>query len=125
MTEAVQSVWSDKDQETLRVFNSKVSLCGCGSATEWDIVKLLLERSRDIRVANEKESTDKPPCFYDSLDGAPGKWVEFGAKVIDHWGLLEHGVGIGHAWLTDEGELLLRFLSDFGTDSDKWPEWSL
>lgn len=123
--EAVQVVWSENDQKTIRNFRSKVSLCGCGSATEWDIVKLLLERSKNIEESTYKSSGDKVPSFYDELDGTPGKWVEFGAKILDHWTLLEHGVGIGHAWLTNEGELLLRFLNEFGTDSDKWPDWSL
>ena len=49
--------------------------------------------------------------------------VEFIAHVLDHWELLEHGISIGFAWPTERGELLLTFLKEQGTDTQKWPEW--
>lgn len=51
--------------------------------------------------------------------------VEFIADVMSssHWDLLEHGTGIGYSWLTEKGAKLLQFFGDFGSNSDKWPEW--
>ncbi len=65
---------------------------------------MLLERAEDH---------DKNGGFYDAED-AEYTWLEFGAKVIDAAGLIEHGTGIGWAWLTEEGKLLLKFLREFG-----------
>lgn len=60
--------------------------------------------------------------FYQEADDASGRWVEFGAKVLGSYDLLEHGSGIGYAWLTDDGTKLLEWLRQHGTDDTKWPE---
>jgi hypothetical protein len=96
----------------------KLGLCGCGTGSEYDVVLFLLERS-------EKAMEKGSPSFYDPAPDAAAPWVEFGAKVLDARGLLEHGTGIGCAWLTDEGKALLSFLREFGTDREKWPAWAI
>lgn len=109
-------------EEITRILG-KLDLCECGSgsASTWAIVLLLLDRAERNHACGAEEA--KAACFYDEADGASALWVEFGAKVLDSWCLLEHGTGIGHAWLTRDGEMLLAFLRDFGTESDAWPEW--
>jgi len=107
------AVWSDTDQDQLcREVFWKIDLCNCGQSNSWEIVKFLLELSKD-RVNG----------FYAAAECVSQEWIEFGAKVLDSWNLLEHGVGIGCASLTESGELLLRFLNEFGTDDDNWPDW--
>jgi hypothetical protein len=106
--------WTDqREQENLRKIILDLDLCDCGSASQWSVVEMLLERA-----------ADESKSFYEPTDDTSGWWVEFGAKVLDSSGLVEHGSGIGWAWLTDDGELLLQFLKEFGTESEKWPEWA-
>lgn len=118
--------WTKEKQAIIRKdCIGELGLCGCGSGHNYEIVLSLLDRS-------EKNSAsaigDKVPCFYDPMEGeilsASAAWVEFGANVLDAAGLLEHGSGIGHAWLTDDGRMLLDFLREFGADQHVWPEWA-
>ena len=95
-----------------KVFLEKVKLCGCGNSN-WPIILYLLEIAEDH---------DKRGSFYQLEDGAVLGWREFGAKVLDDWGLIEHGTGIGWAWLTAEGVSLLAWIRANGTDEDAWPE---
>ena len=108
------NVWSEEDQTKLRrEIIWKMGLSGA-PVSAWEIVKLLLERAED-----EKRG------YYDPAEGATSNWVKFGASVLDHWDLIEYGTGIGSAWLTDNGKLLLQFLNEFGVDYDQWPEWAV
>lgn len=103
-----------KVQQQIRHAFSDLGLCGCGSDDKHAILLAMLER------AEAKGS------FYEPLgDLLNARAVEFIADVMSssRWDLLEHGTGIGCAWLTEKGELLLRFMRKFGTDSDAWPEW--
>lgn len=96
----------------------RMKLCQCGSPEQtFQIVKELLERAEDHKANGS---------FYADAHDANGRWVEFAAKVIDSWDLTEHGTGIGYAWLTVSGKLLLGFLREYGTDPDEesWPEWA-
>jgi hypothetical protein len=105
----------EKVQQEIRQIISDVDLCPCGSGGKYEIVKLMLERA------------EAKGCFYGPLIGEDlsGKAVEFIAAVMSssEWDLLEHGTGIGWAWMTDRGETLLQFFRDKGTDQDEWPEW--
>lgn len=94
-----------------KVFLDKVNLCGCGTSN-WEYILWLLEKGADH---------DKNGSYYD-MEGTEQRSIEFGAKVLDSWGFLEHGTGIGWAWLTDEGEGLLKWLRDQGCDDSLWPE---
>lgn len=100
---------------------SKLDLCGCGSGSEFEIVVLLLDRAKRNQD-QPKFEFDESLSFYAPCEDASGRWMEFGAKVLDGAGMLEHGTGIGCAWLTDEGNLFLQFLQEYGTDTNKWPE---
>jgi len=112
------------DHKAIRELLWKINLCGCGSIgpdAEWSIVRLVLERAE----AREDEARrDQTPSLYDKADDAAGRWVEFAAKVVDGWGLIEHGGGIGYSWLTGTGGMLLSFLREHGTDRDEWPVWA-
>jgi hypothetical protein len=99
----------------------RIDLCGCGTDAHWEIV---------LRLLKMAENHDKNGSFYGVKGTELAPWIEFGAKVIDGWGLIEHGTGIGWAWLTEDGELLLAWLRKFGTDTGDdanpvWPEGSL
>ena len=93
---------------------SKMNLCGCGSASHWECVLELLCRAEDHKARGS---------FYGESGSPIAPWIEFGAKVLDSFGLIDHGTGIGWAWLTDDGETLIAFLKDFGTDEDQHPDW--
>lgn len=107
------------DLNTVQLQLSKLNLCECGSKSEFEIVLLLLDRAKRNQDQNK---FDESLTFYAPCEDASGRWIEFGAKVLDGVGLLEHGTGIGCAYLTDEGNLVLQFLQEYGTDTDKWPE---
>jgi hypothetical protein len=94
-----------------KVFLEKVKLCGCGTSN-WPILLHLLEIAEDH---------EKNGLFYDPPE-APIRWLEFGAKVLDDWGLVEHGTGVGSAWLTEEGTALLAWLRRWGVDDSAWPD---
>lgn len=112
VNEALSQDWPSEKQDALRSIIWKLNICGCGTGETWEIIKLLLQRAQ------------KSQSFYDKAEDASSKWVEFAAKVLDAWDLLDHGTGIGGAWLTEEGKLMLKFLNDFGCDDDKWPDWA-
>lgn len=90
-------------------------MCGCGTDAHWECV---------LELLGEAEKHSDRGFYRD-------KWYEFGAKVLDGWELVEHGTGIGWAWLTDDGKLVLEFLQDFGTEDHSWdegtghPAWSI
>lgn len=116
----VSNRWNRSDALAVRGIIERINFCGCGTDAHWRVTKLLLEKAEDHNANGS---------FYDEKD-AVVPWVEFGAKVLDSFGLTEHGTGIGWAWLTDDGKLLLRFLRDFGTESycmddgTGQPEWA-
>lgn len=121
--------WNRTDALKLREIVERINFCGCGTNAHWECVLELLERAENhdakgsfYRFFNEKDRADpRDP------------WIEFGAKCLDSWDLIDHGTGIGWAWLTDDGKLLLRFLREFSTDDQvehtatdgKWPLWAV
>lgn len=103
--------WPRENAQRAREVIGKLNLCSCGTNAHWECILELLEEASQ----HTKEG------FYRD------KWFEFGAKVLDSNGLIEHGTGIGFAWLTDDGKLLLKFLRDFGVEEDEskeFPGWS-
>ena len=112
-------------QKLGNLINSKMRLCWCGSRSEFPLILKLLERAE-----KRNESYKDSISYYEPLDDIPGYAVEVFAKVLDSWGLLEHGTGIGWAWLTDDGQMLIDFLREYGTQesrddgSELWPDWS-
>lgn len=92
--------WPRDKALKIRTIIDRMNLCGCGSNAHWECVLELLQEAE----------THSDHGFYRD------KWYEFGAKVLDSWGLLDHGTGIGFAWLTEDGKLLLEFLHDFGLE---------
>lgn len=102
----------------LRTALGKIPLCGCGSSDKmWQIVEAMLDRAADHETKGS---------FYDPMPDLElsGTAVEFAAQVLDTSGMTEHGGGIGWAWLTEPGKLVLLFLRKYGHDTDKWPEYS-
>ena len=100
----------------IREIIERLRLCPCGSTAQWDCILELLSEA--------ETHTDRG--FYRD------KWFEFGAKVLGSWDLIDHGTGIGFAWLSDDGRLLLEFLRDFGVEdycmddgSGTHPLWSI
>ena len=117
-------------QKLGNLINSKMRLCWCGSRSEFPLILKLLERA-EKRNESYKDSISYYEYLY-CISGNIIKWfvVEVFAKVLDSWGLLEHGTGIGWAWLTDDGQMLIDFLREYGTQesrddgSELWPDWS-
>jgi hypothetical protein len=96
--------WPRPKAMAVRKIIEKLDLCACGSDAHWECV---------LELLSEAENHTGDGFYRD-------KWFEFGAKVLDSWGLTEHGTGIGWAWLTDDGKLLLEFLRDFGVEDHDW-----
>lgn len=92
--------WPRDKALKIRAIIERIGICGCGTDAHWVCILELLKESENHTVEG----------FYRD------RWYEFGAKVLDGWDLLNHGTGIGRAWLTDDGKLLLEFLRDFGTE---------
>lgn len=115
-----------KVQATLRELLWKLNLCNCGRKILWKCLYAMLERS--CIHSNNSISPTHLYSFYEPLVlesvVVPGVWVEFVAQLLDAMRLIEHGSGIGAAWLTPQGEILLSFLREFGTDDYAWPNWA-
>ena len=92
--------------------------CNCGSAIVDDVIGAVLERAESHTDENATEGNS----FYDPLDDAPAEWGEFAAHILDAADLLDHGSSIGWAWLTEDGQLFLKFLRYYGTQ-EEWPGW--
>lgn len=113
------------DQKTLFRCISEMNLCNVGEEY-LVIVKLILIRAELHDPSNKTHSKS----FYEEL-ASPGDglhlsptFVEFVARTLDARDLLDYGTGIGWAFLTEEGKLLLEFLQEFGANVHSWPEWS-
>lgn len=97
---------------------TRTGLC-CGTPTEyWPIIQAMLERA-ERHTETAKEENDS---FYDPMMGAPGPWVELVAHFLNDRDFMEHGTGIGYSWLTPDGEMLLQWLREHGTDDKSWPD---
>ena len=111
--------WPRSKALKIREILERISVCGCGTAAHWQCVFDLLTEAEN----NSNDRLSEKGFYRD-------QWFEWGAKVLDKWGLLEHGTGIGWAWLTDDGKMVLEFLRDFGlaegcvTDDVGHPMWS-
>jgi hypothetical protein len=110
-----QEKWPRPKAMKIREIIERIDMCPCGTDAHWKVI---------LEVLTEGENHTQNG-FYRN------EWFEFAAKVLDSWNLLEHGTGIGFAWLTEEGKLLLEFLRDFGTegyditDDTGHPLWSI
>jgi hypothetical protein len=104
MNKSMACKWPRSKAAKIRSIIEEMNLCGCGTDAHWVVVQRILDLA--AKPHDEREGKG----FYQD------EWWEFSAKVMDGWGLLEHGGGIGGAWITDDGRLLLEFLRDFGTD---------
>lgn len=111
-------------EECLNFFlYEKLGICGCGSP--WvtaNVIKDLLNilykyetaRNRDWQEAyDDKMSSIKSLCGVviennNNYDGL----VQFMMYMLDDKGFLEHGTGIGGAWLTNEGKMFLHVLNN-------------
>ncbi len=117
----------EQKQHAMEILD-KLGLCTCGTSAHWMAVLRLLE----IAEENGVYSGDYADFAQSAITGDVGGfasgaesdeiWIEFGAKVLDTWGLIEHGAVIDYAWLTKEGKLVLEFLREYGTDERRWPE---
>ena len=94
-------------QTELKEIIEATYFCSCNANFSYLVIKGLL------RIAKNNKNCQ----FYKS----PLKM--FGALFLDSICLIEHGTGIGSAWITKRGEILLSFLEEYGTDPDKWPDW--
>jgi hypothetical protein len=109
------STWTRQEGIKIRSIIDKMDVCSCGSNAIWECI---------LEILKEADSEAGSNFCRD-------KWIEFGAKALDSWGLLEHGQSIRSAWPTDDGRLLLRFITDFGleghnfNDGSGQPGWSI
>ncbi len=102
---------TEQEQLHMACAMTEIGLCGCGSSSKWDVILSVLERA-----------ADESHSFYEPIGNAPSAWVEVLAMFLDAAGFLEHGTGIGWAWLTPKGNAVLGFLRHYGTADEKWPE---
>lgn len=105
--------WDEKRQSQIFDLFCKIQICGCGTNKEWEVVLIFLKRAKEENLN-----------LLDKIDNIPESWIEFGAKALDTWGLIDHNYSIGSSSLTDEGRLLIKFLEEFSINPDNWPEWA-
>jgi hypothetical protein len=129
---------SDEDmltEECVKFFlYEQLDICGCGSP--WDTAKVI----RDfLTILNKYEiinRENKDSKNFDHRKLYDEKWLEINSLcgihitendnyygliqflmyVLDTKGFLEHGSGIGGAWMTDEGRMLLYVLSKYNLE---------
>lgn len=75
------------------------NLCACGGE---EVPELLIEILRESAMAFEFRKD-----FYRSVAH------EMGAKILDSHDWIDHGTGIGWAWVTEEGKILLDMIDNF------------
>lgn len=117
------SRWPRRRALEVRGIIEGFKLCGCGTNAAYTVIKEVLERAESLHDKQERYS---PPEEI-------SEWFEFAQKVLDSWGLLEHGGSICGSWLTDKGDLILDFLRDFGVEAASFidmqpgihPFWSI
>lgn len=109
--------WGNDQRQAIIAILARARLCGCGSGEQYRVMRDILQRGK-----NRKDG-DISLTFYDPLGEICGIAVEFIANVFNTWGLFSHNSSMGSALITPDGELLLKFLNDFGTEEKKWPEW--
>lgn len=110
--------WGNEQlQRELVAILDRARICGCGSGEQHRVMRDILQRGKN------RADGDIALTFYDPLGEICGIAVEFIANVFNTWKLLSHNSSIGSALITSDGELLLKFLNDFGTEEKKWPEW--
>lgn len=117
---------SDEELKKALMIVSRIGICDCGAGDGWMLIRDLLRRARD-RMSGESKLSFYDPMHIHYREAPaliPAEAVEVLAKWLDSYqcGLLDHGTGIGGAFLTRDGELLLRFLDECGTNSNLWPE---
>lgn len=86
--------------EPLDILSSALNLCGCGSDKP---VELLYECLLWAAMGGPNQKGWEKGFYRDV--GA-----ELAAKLLDSYGLLEHGTGIGWAWITEDGKRLLNLI---------------
>lgn len=81
-------------------------ICGCGSHGPTDLLDECLRYGAMDWPQRDALPADSPweRGFYQSSGH------ELAAKILDGYGLLEHGTGIGFAWITDDGKRLLALV---------------
>jgi hypothetical protein len=87
-------------------YNLACPICGCGSGEVRDLLHECLEWAASGDKRFEKTGSEWDKGFYRSTAH------ELAAHVLDHAGLLEHGSGIGWAWVTADGERLLTMVRE-------------
>lgn len=86
-------------------FTITCPICGCGSHKKWELLYECLKWSA-LESDERFKKTGSPwdNGFYQSTAH------ELAANILDHAGLLEHGSGIGWAWITEDGKRLLALI---------------
>lgn len=109
-------------RQELRVF-LQTWQCGCGCPEDatrlvYDVLQAMSERwvegrKHDLFVAGDRPALEAVWKRYAERIKAllPTSGVEyFVLYLFDHWGLTEHGGGVGGCWLTDKGQAVLDAL---------------
>ena len=95
------------------IFNTQLKLYSYKSTTKYEIILSLLKKNNNHELNS----------FYDKLINIPENIIKLLTLILNSWGLLDHGTDISFAWLTEDGEIIMEFLRNFGTDENIWPDW--
>ena len=93
------------NSEPARILLDACDLCSCGSGEDG---KLLYECL--LWAFQRDEEPKREPFGKKGFYCSPGH--ELAAKILDKCGLLDHGSGIGWAWLSDKGRELMIWIQE-------------
>jgi hypothetical protein len=116
MSQEILKRWPRSRAAVVRNIIQEMGLCSCGYS-HWEVVRDLLSYAGNREKGGRGFSVDAK--------------TELLAKFLDASGLLDHGCSIAFAWLSDDGQILLDFFNDFGTEEHDFntglghPEWSV
>jgi hypothetical protein len=107
------SSWAELE----RVLRDELGYCGCGAYVDSvhllrDVLSLTRERSAATADLAAFSSASRALEARLQVDTAPGLATWF-LHVLDHHGLISHGLRATDAWITDRGQQLLDALERF------------
>lgn len=101
-----------KTKEHLIASACELCLCGTGKDLEL-LIETLKFAAEDSTTKHEKTGRGWDQGCYQSAGH------ELAMKVLDSYGFVEHGSGIGWAWVSEDGERLLTMMDTLPNEEEE------
>lgn len=101
-------------EDCLSEFSEDIGLCGCGNpeSTNEVLRQILNIKSADCTYEDRQKAYGEL-CNSDMNNDMYYGLIQFVLYVLDNKEFLEHGGGIGGAWLTEKGRIYLDLLNAY------------